>query len=216
MSTDLPLPRLPQAARTRVEALLGKGERVLLGLVGPPGAGKSTLAQVLLQAYPELAQIVPMDGFHLANIELQRLGRAHRKGAPDTFDSSGYVELLRRLRRQGTEKCTVYAPMFRRDIEEPVANAIAVMPSTRLVITEGNYLLEEGDGWGPVAALLDEVWYVEGDDTLRNERLLRRHQAFGRTQAQARDWVAHTDAPNAVRIAATRCRASWLFRWDEA
>lgn len=216
MSTDTPLPRLPLAARWRVDALLGKGERLLLGLVGAPGAGKSTLAQVLQQAYPALVQVVPMDGFHLANLELQRLGRAQRKGAPDTFDSSGYVELLRRLRSQGTEDCTVYAPTFRRDIEEPVAGAIAVMPSTRLVITEGNYLLDTRDGWGLVAALLDETWYIECDDALRNERLLRRHQAFGRTPAQARDWVANTDEPNAARIAVTRSRASWVFRWDDA
>lgn len=214
MSTESRPPALPPAARARVDALLGTGQRRLLGLVGPPGAGKSTLAQVLQDAYPEVAQVVPMDGFHLANTELQRLGRANRKGAPDTFDSAGYVELLRRLRRQRRDDGSVYAPLFRRDLEEPLAGAIAVLPATRLVITEGNYLLDSEDGWAPVAALLDETWYVDGNDALRVQRLLHRHEAFGRTPAQARDWVAQTDEPNARRIAAARARASWLFSWD--
>ncbi len=214
MSTASPPPVLPTAARARVDALLGTGQRRLLGLVGPPGAGKSTLAEVLLDAYREVAQVVPMDGFHLANVELRRLARANRKGAPDTFDSVGYVELLRRLRRQRVDEGSVYAPLFRRDLEEPVGSAIAVLPATRLVITEGNYLLDPQDGWGPVAALLDETWYVDGNDALRVERLLRRHEAFGRTPAQAQDWVAQTDEPNARRIAAARARADWLFSWD--
>jgi len=133
---------LPAAERARLEALLADGRRKLLGLVGAPGSGKSTVAQALLDALPGRAQVVPMDGFHLANAELRRLGRAGRKGAPDTFDSAGYVALLRRLRTQPAGE-TVYAPEFRRDIEEPVAGAIGVRPDTPLVITEGNYLLLE-------------------------------------------------------------------------
>jgi pantothenate kinase len=216
MNTSSPPPTLPAAARARVDALLSTGQRCLLGLVGPPGAGKSTLAQLLQGAYPEHAQVVPMDGFHLANAELQRLGRAQRKGAPDTFDSAGYVELLLRLRRQRPNDAIVYAPLFRRDLEEPLAGAIAVQPATRLVITEGNYLLDAQDGWGPVATLLDETWYVAGNDAVRTLRLLRRHESFGRTPEQARAWLAQTDDPNARRIAATRDRAGWLFTWDAA
>jgi pantothenate kinase len=144
-------------------------------------------------------------------VELQRLGRAERKGAPDTFDSAGYVALLRRLRGQRANEI-VYAPEFRREIEEPVAGAIAVLPQTRLVITEGNYLLLQEDAWAEVAPLLDEVWFVEVDDALRVERLVRRHQQFGRSAAQARAWVAQTDEPNARRIAATRERAHRTIR----
>jgi pantothenate kinase len=125
------------------------GQRKLLGLAGAPGAGKSTLAAALLEAVgADRAQVVPMDGFHLANVELQRLGRAARKGAPDTFDSAGYVALLQRLREQRPDGGIVYAPEFRREIEEPVAGAIAVLPTTQLVITEGNYLLHDA-GPGP-------------------------------------------------------------------
>src|SRR5438552_4717950 len=124
----------------RVEALLADGRRKLRGLTGPPGGGKSTLAQALLEALPGRAIVVPMDGFHLANAELARLGRADRKGAPDTFDSAGYVALLQRLKAQRAGE-VVYAPEFHRDIEEAVAGAIAVPSPVPLGIPEGNYPL---------------------------------------------------------------------------
>ena len=199
--------------RRRIDALLADGRRKLLGLVGAPGAGKSTLAAALLIALGERAQVVPMDGFHLANVELQRLGRANRKGAPDTFDSAGYVALLGRLRTQGGDEI-VYAPEFRREIEEPVAGAIAVLPATQLVITEGNYLLHDAGAWAGVAGLLDEVWYVDVDDALREARLVRRHRQFGRSEEDARAWVGQTDAPNARLIAATRMRAHHVLTLD--
>jgi pantothenate kinase len=205
--------QLPPDCLIHLRQLLASGGRRLIGLVGPPGAGKSTLAEVLLQAAPVAAQVVPMDGFHLANAELARLGRAQRKGAPDTFDSAGYVALLRRLRAQGDDEI-VYAPEFRREIEEPIAGAIAVLPQTCLVITEGNYLLLEQGAWAEVPALLDEIWYVEIDSAERERRLVARHEQFGRSRDAAIDWVANTDAPNACLIEATRARASRVFRWE--
>jgi pantothenate kinase len=208
-----PLPAIPRPDLDRVGALLANGRRILLGLVGPPGAGKSTLAFGLQQAFADIAQVLPMDGFHLANSELARLGRAGRKGAPDTFDSAGYVALLARLRHQRPDEC-VYAPEFRREIEEAIAGAIPVHPETRLLITEGNYLLLDEGPWAQVAGLLDETWYVEVDDRLRTERLTRRHVEFGRSRQDAIDWVACTDLPNALRVAATRDRATRVFRWE--
>lgn len=209
------LPPLPTESAARLQALMASGQRRLLGLVGAPGAGKSTLAAALLQAVgADRAQVVPMDGFHLANVELQRLGRADRKGAPDTFDSAGYVALLQRLREQRPDGDIVYAPEFRREIEEPIAGAIAVLPSTQLVITEGNYLLHDAGPWAGAAAMLDEVWYVDIDDAVREERLVRRHQQFGRSAEEARAWVESTDAPNARLIAATRVRAHHMLPWS--
>ena len=208
------LPSIPADGLARLQALMASGRRKLLGLVGAPGAGKSTLAAALLRSVgADRAQVVPMDGFHLANVELQRLGRAARKGAPDTFDSAGYVALLQRLREQRPDGGIVYAPEFRREIEEPIAGAIAVLPSTQLVITEGNYLLHADGPWAGAAAMLDEVWYVDIDDALREERLVRRHQQFGRSLEEARAWVAGTDAPNARLIAATRVRAHHALPW---
>lgn len=203
---------VPAACVDALHALLADGRRKLLGLVGAPGAGKSTLAQLIAQALGERVQVVPMDGFHLAQVELERLGRAARKGAPDTFDSAGYVALLQRLREQRPDEI-VYAPAFRREIEEPVAGAIAVLPQTQLVITEGNYLLLDEGPWAAVAPLLDQAWYVEVDDALRRARLLRRHEQFGRSAEEARGWEAATDEPNARRIAATRARAHLVFHW---
>jgi pantothenate kinase len=207
------LPVVPAIHLSRVKALLQDGRRALLGLAGPPGAGKSTLAMALQRAFAGVSQVVPMDGYHLANVELQRLGRAGRKGAPDTFDGAGYAALLQRLRHQDDSEI-VYAPEFRREIDEAVAGAIAVLPSTQLVITEGNYLLLDQDPWPGVAALLDDVWYVETDDALRTERLVQRHRQFGRSAQAARDWVDGIDEPNARLIAATRGLAQHLFRWS--
>ena len=207
--------RLPPAAVSRVEALLRPGGRVLLGLAGAPGAGKSTLAEMLHAAFPDISQIVPMDGFHLANVELERLGRRGRKGAPDTFDAAGYVALLHRLRAQ-REGEVVYAPEFRREIEEPIAGAIPVQARTRLLIAEGNYLLLDDGPWREVAALLDDSWFIEVDPALRRERLTRRHERFGRSRAEAEAWVAGTDDPNARLVEASRPRARWAFLWDGA
>lgn len=215
MASEPLTPAIPAPYLRRVEALLARGERCLLGLVGPPGAGKSTLALALHQAFKPVSQIVPMDGFHLANVELQRLARAGRKGAPDTFDSAGYVALLRRLRQQRAGE-TVYAPEYRRDIGEPVAGAIAIEADTQLLITEGNYLLHPDGHWAQVAALLDEVWYLDLDDALRRQRLVQRHQHFGRSRQAAMDWVANTDEPNARLITAQRARAQVQFRWIAA
>ncbi len=186
----------------RIEALLAKGQRCLVGLAGVPGAGKSTLAAQLASRFGTAAIVVPMDGFHLANAELARLGRSSRKGAPDTFDAAGYVALLRRLRHPVPGE-VVYAPAFHRDIEEAIAGTIAVPAEVPLVLTEGNYLLLEGP-WQEARACLDETWFVEGDETIRLERLFARHVAFGRTPEQAQAWVAATDEPNAVVIRASR------------
>ncbi|MGS5087821.1 nucleoside/nucleotide kinase family protein [Hydrogenophaga sp. A37] len=194
---------------------LASGPRRLLGVVGPPGAGKSTLASLMVQAVGHRAQAVPMDGFHLAQAELERLGRASRKGAPDTFDAAGYASLLRRLREPVAGE-VVYAPDFRREIEEPVAGALPVFPTTPLIVTEGNYLLLDDGPWQPVAGLLDEVWYLQVAPDLRLERLAQRHQRFGRSREEALAWIASTDEPNARRIEAVQHRAQRQIGWNEA
>lgn len=193
----------------RARALLDGGGRRILGLTGVPGAGKSTLAARLGQELGSAVVVVPMDGFHLANAELARLGRALRKGAPDTFDAAGFVSLLRRLRHPSPGE-TVYAPAFHREIEEAVAGSIAVPDTVPLVITEGIYLLLDDGPWAGVRGLLDEAWFVEGNEVVRRERLVARHVFHGRTPQQARDWVATTDEPNAVRIRACRHRADQI------
>jgi pantothenate kinase len=207
---DLKIPLLYQQ---RVEQLLQSGERRILGLVGAPGAGKSTLSHALATQWPQAIQVVPMDGFHLANVELERLGRKGRKGAPDTFDAFGFVALLKRLRAQAIDE-VVYAPSYERTLEEGVAGAIAVQPSTPLILVEGNYLLLSDSPWNQVQALLDETWFVDMPQDLRVGRLTQRHQQFGRSAQDAADWVENTDEPNARRIEAERDKANVMFRWD--
>ncbi|MEU4067602.1 nucleoside/nucleotide kinase family protein [Streptomyces wedmorensis] len=195
----------------RARALAEPGGRRVLGLAGAPGAGKSTLAGRLVARLDGLAALVPMDGFHLAQAELERLGRAGRKGAPDTFDAAGYIALLARLRTPvpGT---TVYAPAFDRALEEPVAGSIAVPPDVPLVVTEGNYLLHDEGPWAAVLPLLDEAWYLDLDARRRVPRLVERHVRFGKDRDLAKRWVRESDEVNARLVARGRDRAHLVVR----
>jgi pantothenate kinase len=197
----------------RARSLPRAGRRALLGIAGSPGAGKSTLAERLVRELngagePWVAQ-VPMDGFHLADVELDRLGRRDRKGAPDTFDAAGYAALLRRLREE-TDEGIVYAPGFERVLEQPIAGAVPVPSTARLVVTEGNYLLLENGAWARVRPQLDEVWFCELDERERIGRLVARHEEFGKPHEQAVAWVLGSDQRNAELVAATRDRADLL------
>jgi pantothenate kinase len=188
----------------RASRLAARPGRAVLGIAGSPGAGKSTLAAALAAALP--VGHVPMDGFHLADVALRALGRLRAKGAPDTFDVGGYLSLLRRL-RDPAEVDVVYAPAFERDLEQPLAGAIAVAPDAGLVVTEGNYLLLDEGRWPLVRAELDEVWFCDPDPDVRTERLVARHVEFGKPPDAARTWVAAVDVPNADAVQATRSRA---------
>lgn len=177
-------------------------DRIIVGVVGEPGSGKSTVTQALIDRLDSAAATVPMDGFHLANNELQRLGRADRKGAIDTFDAHGFVNLVQRLRSQA--ESVVYAPDYVRDIEEAIAGAIAIPVETPLIITEGNYLLAQDEPWNRLRELVDEIWYLDVPADVRMERLIKRHIRFGKTPEQARQWALGPDETNAQFIRGTR------------
>lgn len=200
----------------RARRLIANGERRILGLAGSPGAGKSTLSAALLDALGPDAVLVGMDGFHLGGSELVRLGRADRKGAPDTFDTDGYSALLRRLSEQRPGDADIYAPVFDRALEEPIGSSVAVSADVPLVITEGNYLLLETHGWAGVRPLLDEAWFVDVDADERHRRLLERRLSFGHEATAAAAWVVDVDERNAQLVEATRHVADLVVRAVES
>lgn len=177
----------------------------LLGITGAPGAGKSTVAAALARRLG--TPVVPMDGFHYADVELVRRGLRERKGAPETFDAEGYAALLARLRAGEPD---VVAPMFERGLEQPLAGAIAV-PATGAIVTEGNYLLLDEPRWHAVRRQLDAVWHLRLDDAVRRARLIARHVEFGKTPEQARAWVARVDDANAALVEAAADRADLVL-----
>lgn len=194
----------------RAAALSAGPGRRILGIVGPPGAGKSTVSEALGRLLGERAALVGMDGFHLDNEVLVALGRRQRKGAPDTFDVAGYVALLRRLRSPGPE--VVYAPRFDRSLELSIGSAVPVLPETPLVITEGNYLLHDQGGWEQVRPLLDEVWFLDVPAVELRRRLVARRMGHGESEAEALAWVTEVDEPNAALISNGRDAADLLVR----
>jgi fructokinase len=210
-------PRVPQEVTLssadlveRARALAVPGQRHLLGITGAPGAGKSKVAQDIIDKLgPDLAAFVPMDGFHLSNHTLIAWRRRGRKGAWDTFDAGGYVHLLRRLRNQEEE--IVHAPDFNRDVDESIGSALPIRREVPLIVTEGNYLLADVGGWAGVAPLLDESWYLQIDEATRLQRLTYRHQLHGMNHEQADAWARTTDQDNAVLIAEGMPRADLII-----
>jgi len=195
-----------EEAKAIVVECANASKRTIIGIIGKPGGGKSTLSKYLLKGMdPKLVSVVPMDGFHLSNKVLKELGRSDRKGAQDTFDVQGFTTLIERIKMDSADP--IYYPIFDRSIEESIAAQGVVYPSTRVVIVEGNYLMHDKDGWQEISPLLDQSWYAFLDEDIRISRLISRHIAFGKDPESAKAWAKGSDQVNAelIEIGVERC-----------
>jgi pantothenate kinase len=200
-----------EEAKAIVVECASASTRTIIGIIGKPGGGKSTLSKYLLKGMdPTLVSVVPMDGFHLSNKVLKELGRSDRKGAQDTFDVKGFTALIQRIKMDSAEP--IYYPIFDRSIEESIAAQGVVYPSTRVVIVEGNYLMHDRDGWQEISPLLDQSWYAFLDEDVRISRLISRHIAFGKDPESAKAWAKGSDQVNAELIELGVGRCDFLIR----
>ncbi len=198
-------------ALSRIKDLaLKHSSRFIIGIVGKPGAGKSTLTSHLIENLPkDSVSLVPMDGYHLSNLQLKNLGLSDRKGAFNTFDSNGYVSLLKRINSETDQD--IYFPVFHREIEESYAANGVVLANTKIVLTEGNYLLFDKAGWEKVATELTETWYININDDVRIDRLVKRHEFYGKDKKSAFNWATGSDEINAKIVESTAAKADVII-----
>lgn len=200
-----------ETALTHIQEILDSSqERFLLGIVGKPGSGKSTFTKSLVNGLksPQVA-LINMDGYHMSNQLLLMLDRRERKGAPDTFDVSDFAQLLKTV-RSATE--TVFFPLFDRSIEASIPDGASIPAQARLIIVEGNYLLHDGGGWEVIAPLLDQSWFLDIDEWMRQSRLISRHIRYGKSPEAAREWALGSDEINAQLVEGGRTRADYIVK----
>ena len=184
-------------------------QRFVVAIAGPPGSGKSTLAQRLNVVLPEDASaVVPMDGFHFDDTVLDSRGLRPRKGAPETFDYAGFAALLKRIRAGEPE---IAIPVFDRSMELSRAGASIIGSGVKFVLVEGNYLLLDEEPWSALSGLFDFSIFVDVPRGELERRLLERWRGHGKSDEDARAWIASNDLPNIERVLARRRRADLVI-----
>jgi pantothenate kinase len=183
----------------KANQLAQSGKRQILAVAGAPGSGKTTITRAIMAGLPVGSVVIaPMDGFHLSNATLINYDRRDRKGAWDTFDADGYINLLTRLKNQ--TEAVIHAPDFDRDIDESIGSAIPIDIHTPLILAEGTFLFSQYGSWPKLSPLLDQGWFVHLDSKARQERLITRHMKHGMSLQQATDWALGTDENNAKAV----------------
>jgi pantothenate kinase len=197
----------------RATTLANNGTRVVLGLAGGPGVGKSTLATRLVErlnaATHGLAAYVPMDGFHMRHAKLEALGTAHEKGMPHTFEGAAFAQFLAALK---LATAPVSGPSYSRRIEDVVDDAFTVPAAARLLVTEGNYLLLATPPWHNVRPLIDLAVFLDVPREMVRARLMKRHAEAGLfTEERNREHIERVDLANYDLVSATRARADLVL-----
>lgn len=187
-----------------------KNERILVGISGAPGAGKSTLSQALstkLNKSEHVAAVIPMDGYHLDDSLLEDLGLLKRKGAPETFDFAGFKHLLLRIKNEDE----VVYPVFDREREISIAGAGILKKNIRIVIVEGNYLLFDEEPWSCLSKLWDYSVFLDVELKVLEQRLIDRWLDHGFSRAEAQQKALGNDIQNSKRVIASRIQADRII-----
>lgn len=191
-----------------------RNRRVLIGLAGGPGSGKSTLAtklvDVLTEAVPGSAALVPMDGFHRRHMDLIAAGTVDAKGAPHTFDAEAFVTFVAQLKRA---EAAVSGPSYSREIEDVVPDAFSIAANVPILVIEGNYLLLDDGAWTGVRPLLDYAAFLDVDREVVRARLIKRHAEHGLfSEERNKRHIEQVDLKNFDLVARSSVRADLIFR----
>jgi pantothenate kinase len=187
-----------------------KNERILVGISGAPGSGKSTLSRALsckINKSEHVAAVIPMDGYHLDDSLLEDVGLLKQKGAPETFDFVGFKHLLLRVKNEDE----VVYPVFDREREISIAGTGLIKKNIRIVIVEGNYLLFDEEPWSCLSELWDYSVFLDLELSVLERRLVDRWIDHGFSRAEAQQKAVGNDIQNAKRVIASRIQATRII-----
>ncbi|SDE94225.1 AAA domain-containing protein [Celeribacter baekdonensis] len=195
------------ALGAKIRAAAEGRTRLLVAVAGPPGAGKSTLAEALADKIGPEAQVIPMDGFHRDNEWLIQHDLLARKGAPDTFDAAAFLSLIKQFAKGESPRF----PLFDRAGDCTVPEAGALSEATRILLIEGNYLLLDRPIWRDLAAFWDMTVFIDVPKAELERRLIARWIDHGLDPDAARARAQSNDLINADTVIAQSAPADWTI-----